>query len=622
MKTLVLLILNAALVGFFIYLLRKPGILTYYLTGRFWLTWFGVAIITLMDELTSVFYAPAEAFRFIGPSAIIFIAFTAVFIHYMTTRLVEIAEILEHHGIFGGGVYSFSYLVLGPVVSFVAVASIMVDYILTACISAVSAVENATFLLAVSPHAKQSIALSVIWAIAGLNILGIRENVRFTFSIFIFAGFVFLNLIASGFLALDEASIARFNQSFVDAKSNLQTGSFFQSYGIFIASVASCVLAYSGVESVLQTAGLVRSWREIGRAYIFLACTVGIVTPVVAALALTAPIDFAKHEGDLITHYATLLNGVPFGLAVAALASLTLIMAINTAFVASSELMERVAERYAFFWLTATNSRQSLYRIHFLNAVFFSVIIYITGGSQMILADMYALGLVASFCINMGALLIYRYFMGTKEVIHFYTSRVVTLIIFLIFVSCFSFLAWMKPHGTQLWAAVTAVVLTAGLLVARKRGPELEQIAKTDTPMELVLYLAESRAKDLHIFFHRPREERLGDPKHNQAYVTIYSPRRGAPAKLADNHFRFASRTRSVYQHMVGLLKVVEYELKDREVTIHFGWPLSSWLDRLSIGVMVFNIMRLPKQFPSFKFEINYPGRPWKPPVEKSTFKI
>ncbi len=33
---------------------------------------------------------------------------------------------------FGGGVYSFSYLVLGPTISFVAVSSIMVDYILTA----------------------------------------------------------------------------------------------------------------------------------------------------------------------------------------------------------------------------------------------------------------------------------------------------------------------------------------------------------------------------------------------------------------------------------------------------------------------------------------------------------
>ncbi len=132
MKILLLLLINAGLLILFVLMLRKRGLLTYYMGGRFWLTWLSVAVITLMDELTSVFYAPAEAYRFIGPSAIMFIAFTSLFVHYMTTRFVEIAEILEHHRIFGGGVYSFSYLVLGPVVSFVAVASIMVDYSLTA----------------------------------------------------------------------------------------------------------------------------------------------------------------------------------------------------------------------------------------------------------------------------------------------------------------------------------------------------------------------------------------------------------------------------------------------------------------------------------------------------------
>src|SRR4030042_6784614 len=221
MKAAILLTVNLVVVIVFLLLFRKKALLTYFQGGKVWLTWLAVAIITLMDELTSVFYAPAEAFRFIGPSAIVFIAFTAFFIHYMTTRLVEIAAILENHGIFGGGVYSLSYLVLGPTVSFVAVASIMVDYILTACISAVSAVENATSFFAMAHSSKMTLVLLIIWAIAGLNILGIRENARFTFSIFIFAAFIFFNLISSGILAFDSDSFIRLKAGYEHATARL-----------------------------------------------------------------------------------------------------------------------------------------------------------------------------------------------------------------------------------------------------------------------------------------------------------------------------------------------------------------------------------------------------------------
>jgi amino acid transporter len=612
MKPSILLIINLILGGGFLLLLRKKALLTYFQGGKVWLTWLAVAIITLMDELTSVFYAPAEAFRFIGLSAIVFIPFTAFFIHYMTTRLVEIAEILDTHGIFGGGVYSFSYLVLGPMTSFIAVASIMVDYVLTACISAVSAVENATSFFMMSHPSKLTIVLLIIWAIAGLNILGIRENARFTFLIFIFAAFIFFNLIASGILSFDSDSVIRLKAGFDHAATRLQSGSFFRGYGIFIASTASCILAYSGVESVLQTAGLVRTWREIGKAYIFLALTVGLVTPIVAILALSAPMDFARHEGDLITHYATLINGIPFGVAVAALASFTLIMAINTAFVASSELMERVAERYRFHWLIATNRRQSLYRIHLLNATFFSIIIFITQGSQNILADMYALGLTASFCINMFSLLVYRYFMGTKEVVQFHTSRSITLVIWIIFMSCFFFLASMKPHGTMMWATVTGFVLIAGILVAKKRSPEMKEIEKTDSEMSMIFYLAQSAHPEIRIFFRRPREEILceGGPKENEVYVTFFSPRKGIPPKCTANEFRLSLGKQGLFHHIVSLLKLIEYEMPGQKVSVHFGWPLSSWLDRLSIGVMVFNLMRLPKRFPQFNFTIDYDRSP------------
>src|SRR5512135_104409 len=243
MKIPLLIGVNLILVALFVWLLRRPGRLSYYRNGKWWLTWLSVAVITLMDELTSVFYAPAEAYRFIGASAIFFIAFTAIFIHYMTTRLVEIGEILEHHGLIGGGVYSFSYLVLGPLVSFVAVASIMVDYILTACISAVSAVLNATSFFQLPHSFIMALVLGAIWAIAGLNILGIKENARVTFAIFMAAAFIFVTLIISGIIDFDAAAWGRLSGAAHQTAASLKGSSWFHGYQLFIANIAFCILA-------------------------------------------------------------------------------------------------------------------------------------------------------------------------------------------------------------------------------------------------------------------------------------------------------------------------------------------------------------------------------------------
>jgi amino acid transporter len=610
-KIVFLALLNSGLVILFFYLLRQRNLLSFSQSGRVWLTFLAVGVITLMDEFTSIFYAPAEAFRFIGLGAIIFIAVTSLLVRFISTRLTEIAEVLERHDLIGGGVYSFSYLVLGPMVSFVAVSSIMVDYILTACMSSVSAVANAASFLHFSHSTFLITVMAIIWGVAILNIIGIRENARFTFMIFIAAVFVILNLVTSGILKLDAGSVGQLHVATNQAIMSVSTGSILQNYGSFISSIAFCILAYSGVESVLQTAGFVRSWKEIRKAYWFLAVTVGVITPVVAALALSSRIDFKAHEGDLITYYATLINGVPFGVAVGALASFTLTMAVNTAFVASSELMERVAQRYGFHWLIATNRRQSLYRIHLASATFFSFIIFLTMGSQAELANMYALGLLASFCINMGSLIIYRYFKGTTEGMTYYTNRLGTLILWVILVSCFVFLAIAKPHATMLWASVSGVMLLLGFLVAKKRAPELKQLEKGDSEMEMILFLAESKAKEIHLFFRRLKEtEKAKDYKDNEVYISFFSPRLGnLPPKKAPNHFRFPLTKINLYHRMVAILRVLEYEMGNRRIVVHFGWPLSSWLDRISIGVMVYNLMKMPRLFPNFDFDIHYGKR-------------
>ena len=608
MKIALLVLLNGAVVGVFFWLFRKKDLLSYFQGGRWWLTWLSIGVITLMDELTSIFYAPSEAHRFIGSHAIAFIAITSIFMRFLSTRMIEIAEILEHHNIRGGGVYSFSYFVLGPHISFIAVASIMVDYVLTACISTVSAVENGLSFITLGPTEKLIIQFAIVWGIATLNILGIKENARFTFLAFFVVATVMLSLVASALYESHAGSWQAIADSFTNSGARIADQGIFGGFGFAIVSISGCILAYSGIESVVQTAGLVQSWKDIKRAYIFLALSTGIFTPLLSALVLGSGMNPAQHETDLITQYASALNGVPFGLLVGAIASLALIMAVNTAFVASSELVERVAHRYNFHSIVKTNSRQSLYRIHIISAIFYSIIILITGGSQKTLAEMYAIGLVASFTINMGSLLIYRYSKGTKEVRAFNTSRTGTALVFLILVGCLGYLAYTKTAGLELWISTTIFFLVVGLIVSKKRAPERPHIEQTDNPLQMILSLADAPGDSIDIYFKRPME--AGDRlEPHVAFVSFYVPRSGIPQRLAPNHYRFAQSGQTLFDSFTELLYVLKYELPHKTISIHFGWPLSSWIDRLSIGVMVFSIMKLPKMFPEFTFVIEYGGR-------------
>src|SRR5947208_28543 len=486
MTVIVLFWLNVLLLSLFASLALQPRLLGFAKGGKWYLTWFAVGLITLMDELTSVFYAPAEAHRFIGTQAIFFIAATSLLMRVLSTRMVEIAQILELHDIRGGGVYSFSYFVLGPVASFVAVASIMVSYILTACISTVSAVINGTAFLPLGPAIQQGLILAIIWAIAGLNILGIRENARVTFGIFIVAAFVLLNLIALGLLHMAPGSPAVILGSATSVARSVTGFGLPHAVAIVTVGIASCILAYSGIESVIQTAGLCQNWRDISKAYWFLALTVGIVTPLISALALSAPIDFARHEGDLITHWATVVGNVPFGVVVGLVGSVILVMAVNTAYVASSELLERVAHRYRFDWLVATNRRGSVYRIHCLNATLYTSSILLTGGSASI--------------------------------------------------------AIVQAPPTS-------------------------------------------------------------------AFITLFSSRQPIPGRVAPNHYRFPIQGGSVYRSITAILALLQEELGGREVHVHFGWPTSSWLDRLAVGVFVANLMRLLKLFSRLTFSIDAVAR-------------
>ncbi|EKD42710.1 MAG: hypothetical protein ACD_73C00046G0003 [uncultured bacterium] len=597
--------LNILLIIGALFLFRQKGILSYVKGGKWWLTWLAVGVITLMDEMTSIFYAPSEAYRFIGTSALVFIPFTAVFIYFLTTRLVEIGEILDVHKLKGGGVYNFSYLVLGPVISFVAVASILVDYVLTAAISTVSAIENASFFFHLGADTKLFIEVGVIWLVALLNISGIRNNAKVTFGIFLFTAVVFLNLIIAGLLHVDARQISSIGTHFIDSFHHVKDAGAFLGYFVIVVGISSCILAYSGVESVLQTANFVEDWKVIKKSYLFRALSVGLMTPILSVLVLSHPkINFEDHATDLIVHYAFSNFGNVLGVLIAVVASVTLVMAVNTAFIATSELLERVAHRYNFHWLIKTNRLDSLYRIHVLSALFFSLIVVLTQGGQETLAHMYAIGLIATFTIHMAALLIYRYSKGTKEVLHYHVSRTGTLVLFILIVSCFAYLSYQRPHGFFLWIGTVAVLLVVGIFGTKKRSPELAQVQKGESPMDIILYIAEDAEPNVHLYFKRPFDRPQEKMYAKSVFVTFYSPRQPIPERIGDNHFRIPAKRASIYYNTLAILELLDYEFADRNLSVFFGWPTSSWFDRLSIGVMIFQIMRFPKIYPKMNFRI------------------
>src|SRR5207253_8819268 len=147
---------------------------------------------------------------------------------------------------------------------------------------------------------------------------------------------------------------------------------------------------------------------------------------------------------------------------------------------------------------------------------------------------------LASFCINIGCLLIYRYFQGTKEIRDYHTSRAGTLALETILLACFFYLALHKPYGVALWGGVVAVLLGLGIPLSRRVAPAVKEVRRSDYPMEMLLALGETDGP-VDVYFRRPGELDVETHSPNAAFVTFFSPRQPIPEKLAPNQIGRAS---------------------------------------------------------------------------------
>jgi hypothetical protein len=234
--------------------------------------------------------------------------------------------------------------------------------------------------------------------------------------------------------------------------------------------------------------------------------------------------------------------------------------------------------------------------------------IYVTSGSQEALAKIYAVALIAVFSLDMISLFIYKYKKGTVGRTY-NTSRTGTLVLLILLISLFIYISVSRPEGFILWLGVTLLFFVAGIQISKHRAPEIKHRRASKSPMDVVFAIAGSESEDVHLYLTRPRESVIQSAPSGAIFVSFYAPRTDIPA-IADNpdHIWISMPERTSLDDMIsGLLEAIQYDIpQDKKVHVHFGWPLSSWVDRLSTGIMVYRLLKLPRMFPNYVFHIDY----------------
>lgn len=589
-------------------LARQNGI-TYQKGGRVYVGFIGISAIAMMDLLASVFYGPGEAFRYIGYDAMFFLVFTSILIAMYAFSMTEIAEVLEGLGHKGGGVYTMTYLVFGRTLSMIAVASILVDYINMAALSAISAVENFSAVIPIWEPMKVPLELFIVWFLAFLNLIGIRASVWTTFAVFMFLGYALVAAATLGIATLNTEVLNRIGEGLFGPIASMAKESFAHTLGFLVIGVGSTILAYSGIETVLQTQKIVENWRTIRKAYIFLVGLNGVLIPTVGILAIAHVPNPGQHVEGLVAYFALTVGGEWMGIVMVLAAAFALAFAMNTAFVGGTELITVIAERYGLTFLLKTNRVGVHYIIILFMALTFTALILITQGSATLVSDMFAIGLLASFVLNLIALVTYRVNEGYSRMKGYRTSTIKNVFLIIAFFAAFVYVAANKLHGTALWAGAAIFMIGLGLLAARFFSDPDAQYERSYQTMDELLKFVKSLSGDiLNVRFARPREH--VPESDDTVYVTLSLLRLQPPRRKSPSHFilPYSSMWGAVHE-MEAVIGKLKDALPDKKLIVHFGWPLSSWWERLSMGLVVHRLIMLPKRYPDLEYHIDYyPG--------------
>jgi amino acid transporter len=414
--------------------------------------------VVFADIGTSIYYVPGILYGPFRSRAALFVLMTLFVFILLCVKYAEVTWRYPE----GGGVVNVSSQALHPFAGLLGGLLILVDYYLTAALSALSgALYLAVVMPSLTPWALHA-AVGALIALGILNLLGIKESARTTAFFVVLAGAGQLAVVIATAIYLGPAGVLHSFTAITHGPPLTPV--------LLITGFGAAFLAFSGLESIAQLAPAMRELRRTTayRAMAAVVLTMAITSPVLTLWSTTL-LNANADPNQFISLLGAQVAGRLLGDYVAISGAMLLVFASNTAIIGAYHVFIALA-RMGFLPRVLEHRNRVRRTPHWAVLAAVSLPIVIVIGAQAsvtLLGDLYAFGLLGTFVLTCISLDVIRWRERTL-----WTRRSVVLFAIGILTTVLVFVAWSinlvaKPLATEFGGGLTVIGLIAGLVTYR-----------------------------------------------------------------------------------------------------------------------------------------------------------
>jgi amino acid transporter len=349
--------------------------------------------VVFADIGTSIYYVPGILFGHFGVRSTLFVLMTMCAFVFLSFKYAEVARRYPE----GGGVVTVASRAFHPFAGLLGGLFILVDYYLTAALSALSGV---FYLAVVIPALRPSPVVVVstliaLLALGVLNVIGIRESAAVSAVVATVAGAGQLLVVVATAVHLGPAGIVQ--------SVNLVTRGAALGPKQLVVGYAAAFLAFSGLESIAQVAPAMRQPRRTValRAMGLVILSIAVTSPVLTLWSTTV-LPRGSDPNQFISILGLRSSGPALADFVAVSGATLLVFASNTAIIGAYHVLIAMI-RMGFLprLLEVRNRARRTPHWAIAAAVGLPVVLVISAsGSIDLLGDLYAFGLLAAFTLT------------------------------------------------------------------------------------------------------------------------------------------------------------------------------------------------------------------------------